>query len=89
MLLKFGIDSKTFNMFLNAFWWNFELTARYIPGNWFRFLTLETKWQLGKQAFRSVKLVMCLLPRFNQNQLGEDIIKSEEPDLCCTKKCVI
>ena len=26
---------------------------------------------------------------FNQNQLGEDIIKSEEPDLCCTKKCVI
>ena len=42
-----------------------------------------------EQAFRSVKLVMCLLPRFNQNQLGEDIIKSEEPDLCCTKKCVI
>ena len=27
--------------------------------------------------------------RFNQNQLGWDIIKSEEPDLCCTKKCVI
>ena len=33
MLLKFGIDNKTFNMFLKAFWWNFELTARYIPGN--------------------------------------------------------
>ena len=33
MLLKFGIDNKTFNMFLNAFWWNFELTARCIPGN--------------------------------------------------------
>ena len=35
------------------------------------------------------KRVMCLLPGFNQNQLGEDIIKSEDPDLCCTKKCVI
>ena len=53
------------------------------------FLTLETKWRLGKQAFRSVKLVMCLLPRFNHNQLGEDIIKSEEPDFCCTKRCDI
>ena len=42
-------------------------------------VTLETKWQFGKQAFRSVKLVMCLLPRFDHNQLGEDIIKSEEP----------
>ena len=76
-------------MFLKAFGWNFELTARYIPGNKSRFPTLETKWRLEKQAFRSVKLVMCLLPRFNHNQLGEDIIKSEEPDLCCTKKCVI
>ena len=42
--------------------------------------------QFGKQAFPSVKLVMCSLPRFDHNQLGEDIIKSEEPDLCCTKK---
>ena len=31
--IKFGIDNKTFNMFLKDFWWNFELTARYIPGN--------------------------------------------------------
>ena len=32
------------------------------------------------------KREMC---RINQNQLGEDVIKSEELDLCCTKKCVI
>ena len=73
----FCIEKGTFNMFLKAFRNNFELTAWCIPGNQFLFPALETKWRLGKQAFRSVKLVMCLLPRFNQNQLGEDIIKSE------------
>ena len=67
-------------MFLKAFGWNFELTAWYIPANYFRFLTLERKWRLGKQAFQSVKLVMCLLPRFNGSRLGEDFIKSEEPE---------
>ena len=33
MLLMFGISNKTFNMFLEAFWWDLELTAQYIPGN--------------------------------------------------------
>ena len=47
------------------------------------------KWRLRKQGFRSVKLAKCLLQGFNQDQLGEDIIKYEEPNLCCTKKCVI
>ena len=42
-----------------------------------------------KTIFLQREACNVLLPRFDHNQLGEDMIKSEEPDLCRTKKCVI
>ena len=41
----FCIEKRTFNIFLKAFRYNFELIAWCIPGNLFLFPVLEMKWR--------------------------------------------
>mgnify|MGYP002803397113 CR=1 FL=1 len=55
------------------------------------FFATRDEMAANKTSFlkREVCKVFIALPRFIQNQLGEVIIKSEDPDLCCSKKCVI